>query len=167
MNIGTIKMAGRAAAAIAFGAETWLLCDGQLVAVAAWPDLFALIGYTYGGVGAVFATPNYGAAIGTLGRIPVGVSGAGYLLANTPGADNHDHLFGFGAPPMAHVPARIGTLGASTTVGITGGGFGLVADGPHQHLSDPLDPHPIAAQPIGADNTLSPCLAVGFYIRAF
>lgn len=36
----------------------WLLCDGSSVATATYPDLFAAIGYTYGGAGANFNLPD-------------------------------------------------------------------------------------------------------------
>jgi len=36
----------------------WLLCEGQSLLVSAYPDLFAAIGYTYGGAGANFNVPD-------------------------------------------------------------------------------------------------------------
>ena len=36
----------------------WLLCDGALVATTAYPRLFAVMGYSYGGSGANFNLPN-------------------------------------------------------------------------------------------------------------
>ena len=36
----------------------WLLCDGSSVATATYPDLFAAIGYVYGGAGANFNLPD-------------------------------------------------------------------------------------------------------------
>jgi len=36
----------------------WLLCDGSSVATATYPDLFAAIGYVYGGAGANFTLPD-------------------------------------------------------------------------------------------------------------
>lgn len=44
----------------------WLLCNGSSVATSDYPDLFAIIGYTYGGSGSSFSLPNL------KGRIPVG-----------------------------------------------------------------------------------------------
>lgn len=38
--------------------DGWLICDGQLVSTTTYPDLFASIGYTWGGSGAQFAVPN-------------------------------------------------------------------------------------------------------------
>jgi microcystin-dependent protein len=37
----------------------WLLCNGQSVTTSAYSELFAVIGYTYGGSGANFSVPNY------------------------------------------------------------------------------------------------------------
>lgn len=37
---------------------TWLPCDGRSVAAASYPDLFGVIGYSYGGAGANFNVPD-------------------------------------------------------------------------------------------------------------
>lgn len=37
----------------------WLLCNGQSVSTSLYSELFAVIGYTYGGSGANFSVPNY------------------------------------------------------------------------------------------------------------
>jgi hypothetical protein len=37
----------------------WFPCDGSSLSTAAWPDLFAAIGYTWGGSGANFNVPNF------------------------------------------------------------------------------------------------------------
>lgn len=44
--------------AMASAPTGWLACDGQSVATATYPDLFAAIGYTWGGTGANFNVPN-------------------------------------------------------------------------------------------------------------
>ena len=54
----------------------WLLCYGQSLATASYPDLFAAIGYTYGGSGANFNVPDL------RGRIPVGLDNMGGSNAN-------------------------------------------------------------------------------------
>lgn len=36
----------------------WLLCDGRSLSVASYPELFAMIGYTYGGSGGSFNIPD-------------------------------------------------------------------------------------------------------------
>jgi microcystin-dependent protein len=52
----------------------WLLCQGQSLATATYPALFAVIGYTYGGSGANFNLPNFA------DRFPIG-SGSNALAA--------------------------------------------------------------------------------------
>lgn len=37
----------------------WVICEGQGLSTASYPDLFTLVGYTYGGAGAIFNLPNY------------------------------------------------------------------------------------------------------------
>ncbi len=49
----------------------WLLCDGAGVSTATYADLFAIIGYTYGGAGATFNVPDMS------GRFLVGVGDSG------------------------------------------------------------------------------------------
>ena len=39
--------------------EGWLLCDGSSYSTTDYPDLFAVIQYTYGGSGDNFNVPNY------------------------------------------------------------------------------------------------------------
>jgi microcystin-dependent protein len=76
---------------IAFGGSTapaggWLICDGASVTTAAYPALFAAIGYTYGGSGANFNLPNL------KGRVPVGLDSAQTefdALGETGGAKTH------------------------------------------------------------------------------
>ena len=75
--VGLIMMWG-AAAAPANG--KWLLCDGAPLQTATYPELFAVIGYAWGGAGGSFNTPNLS------GRMPVGVSGA-HPLGQTGGSE--------------------------------------------------------------------------------
>ena len=55
---------------ICFGGATapagWLLCNGAAVSTTTYPDLFAAIGYTYGGSGTTFKLPSLKT------RVPVG-----------------------------------------------------------------------------------------------
>ncbi|NIV28780.1 MAG: hypothetical protein GWN58_04475, partial [Anaerolineae bacterium] len=44
----------------------WVLCDGTSYSTASQPDLFAVVGYTYGGSGANFNVPDL------RGRMPLG-----------------------------------------------------------------------------------------------
>lgn len=67
----------------------WLLCDGSQVSSNQYPDLFAVIGYTYGGSGGNFNLPDL------RGRVVVGTgSGTGLTvraLGNLGGAESHAH----------------------------------------------------------------------------
>lgn len=67
--------------------DGWLLCDGALYASEVYPELFAAVGYTYGGSGDYFAVPDL------RGRMPVGAgSGQGLtprVLGDTGGEEAH------------------------------------------------------------------------------
>lgn len=54
----------------------WLLCYGQSLVAADYPDLFDAIGYTYGGSGANFNVPDL------RGRSPIGLDNMGGSSAN-------------------------------------------------------------------------------------
>jgi microcystin-dependent protein len=56
----------------------WLGCYGAVVPVAAYPDLFAVIGYTFGSGGTTFQLPQL------IDRFPVG-AGSSYSVGNTGG----------------------------------------------------------------------------------
>jgi microcystin-dependent protein len=127
--VGLIMMWG-AATAPANG--KWLLCDGAPIETALYPELFAVIGYAWGGSGGSFNTPNMG------GRMPVGVNGA-HALGQKAGSEDsslpahsHDASHGHGAsagndsPDHAHGSDHYHNLSGST-----GGG------GAHQHVPSP------------------------------
>lgn len=62
----------------------WLLCDGSSYATATYPNLFAAIGYAYGGSGANFTVPDL------RGRIPVGKNAGTFAtLGATGGSETH------------------------------------------------------------------------------
>lgn len=64
----------------------YLLCDGSSVGTATYSQLFAVVGYTYGGSGANFSLPNL------KGRVPVGRDSAQTefdTLGETGGAKTH------------------------------------------------------------------------------
>lgn len=66
-----------------FAPRGWALCDGQLLLIAQHPDLFALLGTTYGGDGReTFALPDL------RGRAPVHVSET-IKLGDRGGAETH------------------------------------------------------------------------------
>lgn len=53
--LGVIKLWAGAAEAVPDG---WLLCSGQALSATEYPELFAIIGYTYGGSGDSFNLPD-------------------------------------------------------------------------------------------------------------
>jgi microcystin-dependent protein len=63
----------------------YLLCTGQSISTTAFPELFAVIGYTYGGSGANFNVPNL------QNRVPVGKGPDAEFdtLGETGGAKTH------------------------------------------------------------------------------
>jgi len=78
--IGTIKMMIiPTTASIPSG---WLWCDGSSKSTAAYPALFALWGYKFGGAGANFLLPNM------RNNFPVGTNGtnAGWLMTSIAGS---------------------------------------------------------------------------------
>jgi microcystin-dependent protein len=61
----------------------WLLCQGQLLSILSYPNLYTVVGTTYGGDGVTqFALPDLS------GRVPLG-SGGGYSLGSTGGSSTH------------------------------------------------------------------------------
>lgn len=57
----------------------FLICNGAAISTSLYPNLFATIGYTFGGAGSVFNVPNY------TNRMPIGAGGA-YALNDTGGS---------------------------------------------------------------------------------
>ena len=62
--------------------SNWLNCNGQSVGTATWPNLFAAIGYAFGGSGSSFLLPDL------RGRKNVGVSSLVALASNEGQAEN-------------------------------------------------------------------------------
>lgn len=89
----------------------WLACDGQSLLVASYPDLFAAIGYTYGGSGANFSLPN---AITRYRRHRDGASVSG-AVGNTQASQNLTHThpvnIASGANSVDHTHTYSGTTG--------------------------------------------------------
>ena len=98
----------------------WLLCDGTSYPTATYPELFAAIGYTYGGGGASFNVPDM------RGRFPLGlhdgtagtvnrVGPTEYPAVNSPGVAGGDDVVTLGS---TQVPNHTHTAtGSSNTVG--------------------------------------------------
>jgi microcystin-dependent protein len=122
---------------------TWALCDGTQLLAAQYPDLFAVIGYGYGGTGAYFKLPDLrsrftlGAGVGAAGHTNRALGATGgletvSLNANQTGAHFHVAAMTTGGASPGHTHAVTGaTAGGSVghTHGFTSGG----ASGVHQH----------------------------------
>jgi microcystin-dependent protein len=94
MPVGTV---------IAYGGssepEGWLFCDGHSVSATTYDDLFAIIGYNFGGSGDTFYLPDLKQ------RFPLGkaISGTGNTLGETGGSINHIHGAGsYQSPAHRH-----------------------------------------------------------------
>ncbi len=111
----------------------WLLCDGASHTTASQPELFAAIGYVYGGSGANFNVPDL------RGRFPLGkaTSGTGSTLGGTGGVIDHVHTgpsHQHTGPSHTHTQGSSGAAGGHThTTGGAHGGHG--AAGGHTHTS--------------------------------
>lgn len=101
--VGEITMYGSATAPAG-----WLSCNGASVAVSAYPDLFDVIGYTFGGSGASFNLPNF------TDRFPIG---SGTKAVGTSGGASTKTIAEANLPPHTH---GAGSLSTST-------------NGDHQH----------------------------------
>jgi len=106
-NEGSCRMVGEliAWAGIVSPNPNWLPCDGRLVAETDYPDLFAVIGDTYGAVGTDFRLPDL------RGRSAAGVGSADSGMA--------DYALGaaYGTSEVtlteAQIPAHVHTVEAS------------------------------------------------------
>jgi microcystin-dependent protein len=67
--IGQVIMVARTS----LPSTNWLWCDGSSYSTSQYAELFATIGYTYGGSGSTFQVPNF------LGKSPVGTDAIGTL----------------------------------------------------------------------------------------
>lgn len=110
--IGEIRMFGGQ-----FAIDGWAFCDGSLLTISDFQDLFNLIGTTYGGDGKVsFALPDL------RGRAPVHVS-AGIELGRKDGLENialttgelpvHTHFYGVSHEEASSTDPTGNTLAAT------------------------------------------------------
>ena len=71
-----------------FSPAGWLLCDGTTYNTAEYPNLFQVIGYTYGGSGVTFKVPNF------IGKTFWGGDASTVGTNLQAGLPQHYHLFG-------------------------------------------------------------------------
>lgn len=89
--------------------DGWLFCDGSSYGTATYPDLFSVIGYSYGGSGTAFAVPDLRGRViagrdmdngsGTAGRLST-ITNQGTALAISAGAQTH--TLGTAEMPVHH-----------------------------------------------------------------
>jgi microcystin-dependent protein len=102
----------------------WLLCDGQQYPTTTYPNLFAIIGYTFGGGGSLFSVPNlagmflrgYGGNSGAFGQIQQGQN-----LLHTHGVNDPGHTHGVNDPTHGHTyndPGHLHDLTFSVPPGV-------------------------------------------------
>jgi microcystin-dependent protein len=137
-----------------YAPQGWVFCDGQLLAIASYPDLFNVIGTTYGGNGTThFAVPDLrgrvplqpgqgpGLSFRTLGEIG-GTASHAVSLAEMP---SHTHSMSARAAngstdsPIARVPARtpaaIPEWAPSADASLAAGAVGSSGGGqPHNNM---------------------------------
>jgi len=124
---------------IPFSSDTapdgYLLCDGGSYAVADYPELFAIVGYVYGGAGADFNVPDLAA------RVVVGMGG-GFGFADSGGElehtlitdeiPSHTHTIPLTATTLAVEPGEVTVMTPvpffTQDTGSTGG------DGAHNNM---------------------------------
>lgn len=124
----------------------WLLCDGTSYSTSVYPELYSVLGYTYGGSGANFNVPDL------RGRVPMGAGTGTGLNAS-----------GTGAPSGTAQTARtLGQWGGEETHLLTGAESGVAA---HNHgITDPGHSHFLNESPYnGTGNSI----AVGANPSAF
>jgi microcystin-dependent protein len=122
----------------------WELCDGHSVTVANWGELFAVIGYKYGGSGANFNVPDLRRRV-TVGSGGTGTAVLGNVLSNIGGEEAHQltvaempsHTHGSVNNPIAGSNL---SGGGNFNVGQTGATGG---DGAHNNMQPSMIMHKI------------------------
>jgi microcystin-dependent protein len=149
--VGTILMTGATSAPTGF-----LICNGSFLSTSVWPDLFAKIGYTFGGSGASFKLPDF------RGRSPIGVGigAAGYAsvwgLGEMDGAEKHQLT-------IAQLPAHYHTVSEGNR--LPGGSGQTLASGDDYTNSTA---YVSASGYTGSDeahNNMHPVLGINFIIK--
>lgn len=113
----------------------WLLCDGTSYSTSLYPDLFSVLGYTYGGSSGNFNVPDL------RGRMPIGAGNDGTAANNatrtrgTKGGDTRSELLYGNLAHLGTVPIydgvggsnwRLQAGGSGVTLSSTGGGTTLL-----------------------------------------
>ena len=108
----------------------WLLCDGAPLQTATYPELFAVIGYTWGGAGGSFNAPNMG------GKFPLGPDATHVAGATGGSADSslsaHTHTIDHGHASTGGASADH-THAVSIRSGASDRALGTSNNGDHWH----------------------------------
>ncbi len=144
----------------------WMLCDGQLLAIAQYDALFALIGTTYGGDGqTTFALPDL------RGRVPLHFGTGPGLSTRTIGELSGSEAVTLTTGQMAahtHPPLALGATGSSPTPG--GNFWAGVSAGAIYNATDPAPAavmNAAAVLPVGGGqphDNIEPFQCVNFII---
>lgn len=129
--------------------DGYLLCDGGLYATVDFPELFSVVGYSFGGSGANFAVPNLvdRTVIGSSGTFAFGDSGGEIThtldVSEIPSHSHADSGHTHSIPLVTSLPAQAGVgFAGDVTVPVvtsnTGIGFANIGntggDGAHNNM---------------------------------
>jgi microcystin-dependent protein len=147
-----------------FAPAGWMFCDGQLLPIADYDTLFALIGTTYGGDGqSTFALPDL------RGRLPLH-QGNGFTLAQTGGTETVTLAVGQIA---SHTHIVQGQSGGASQQSVAGGVWSAIAGAGHNVYINSAGASPMNPASIGNDggsqphDNFMPYLCVDFIISLF
>lgn len=157
--------------------EFWLPCHGQVLQTKRYPELFAIIGYTFGGKSSTFALPSFGGQFPmgagtrpggtarTLG-VKVGQKTVRLDVANIPPHDHVLHGYSAGIDKMTSAPSpRAWISRVMVTQGATANP--MVAENFAKTRNPAKSLHPDSIAPAGGNaghDNAQPYLALSFCI---
>lgn len=107
----------------------WMYCDGRSLACAEYPELFAVLGYVYGGTGAQFNIPDYrgyflrGVGTGTQNdpdianrKAPPGGQGSSDGVGSIQSSALQAHEHTYSSAPAPSAPSPDGTAAGAPSV---------------------------------------------------
>ncbi|TXT39009.1 MAG: rhiB [Comamonadaceae bacterium] len=115
----------------------WMVCDGRPLTTQNYPELFAVLGYVYGGSNDQFHIPDYrgyflrGNGTGTQNdpdlasrSVPPGGQGlsSGVGSIQSSALENHEHSYNSAPAPAAAAPSGTAAGAPSATASLTTGG---------------------------------------------